>query len=82
VSAHQSVRPPCIGGRHKRVLRSTVAHVDALQIEYSAFCLDNEHNGLISTAKELGVTIIAFSPLGAGFLTGRYTDASQFTDMR
>jgi aryl-alcohol dehydrogenase-like predicted oxidoreductase len=55
-----------------------VAHIDALQIEYSAFCLDYEKNGLIDTAKELGVKIVAFSPLGAGFLTGKYKDRKQF----
>jgi aryl-alcohol dehydrogenase-like predicted oxidoreductase len=57
---------------------STVAQVDALQIEYSAFCLDYEKNGLIDTANELGVKVIAFSPLGAGFLTGKYKDRKQF----
>ena len=55
-----------------------VAHIDALQIEYSAYCLDYENNGLIATAKELGVQVVAFSPLGAGFLTGKYKDPEQF----
>jgi aryl-alcohol dehydrogenase-like predicted oxidoreductase len=32
---------------------------------------DHEDNGLIDTAKELGVAIIAFSPLGRGMLTGK-----------
>lgn len=27
---------------------------------------------LLQTAKELGVTIVAYSPLGRGLLTGRY----------
>lgn len=60
-----------------------VAHIDALQIEYSAFCVDYEQNGLIDTARELGVTVVAFSPLGAGFLTGKYSDPASFNgDMR
>jgi aryl-alcohol dehydrogenase-like predicted oxidoreductase len=33
---------------------------------------------LIATANELGVKVIAFSPLGAGFLTGKYKDTTQF----
>jgi aryl-alcohol dehydrogenase-like predicted oxidoreductase len=59
-------------------LTRQVAHIDALQIEYSTFCLDNEQNGLIDTARKLGVQVVAFSPLGAGFLTGKFKDSDQF----
>jgi len=60
-----------------------VAQIDALQIEYSAFCLDYEKNGLIAAANELGVKVIAFSPLGAGFLTGKFRESDHFNnDMR
>jgi aryl-alcohol dehydrogenase-like predicted oxidoreductase len=31
-----------------------------------------ESNGVLDTAKELGVTIIAYSPLGSGLLTGKF----------
>jgi aryl-alcohol dehydrogenase-like predicted oxidoreductase len=55
-----------------------VAHIDALQIEYSPWFTDHEQNGLIDTARELGVTIIAYSPLGKGILTGKFTSADQF----
>ena len=58
----------------------TVAHIDALQIEYSPWFTDHEQNGLISTARELGVTIIAYSPLGKGILTGKFTSADQFPE--
>lgn len=57
---------------------SPVAHIDALQIEYSAFFLDHESDGLIDAARELGVTIVAYSPLGKGMLTGQYRDPSKF----
>ena len=33
---------------------------------------------MIATANELGVKVISFSPLGAGFLTGKYKDTTQF----
>ncbi|WWD09613.1 hypothetical protein V865_007741 [Kwoniella europaea PYCC6329] len=57
-----------------------VAHTHALQIEYSPWYTDHEQNGLIDTARELGVTIITYSPLGKGILTGKYTSADRFPD--
>lgn len=49
-----------------------VAHIDAVQIEYSAFSLDveSEQVGLLAACRELGVATVAYSPLGRGFLTG------------
>ena len=46
--------------------------IAALQIEYSPFNLDAERNGLIEACRELGITVVAYSPLGRGLLTGRY----------
>ncbi|KAK0447374.1 NADP-dependent oxidoreductase domain-containing protein [Desarmillaria tabescens] len=53
--------------------------IAALQIEYSPFILD-----LIQTARELGVKIVAYSPLGRGLLTGqvRSRDDLEPTDFR
>lgn len=60
-----------------------VAKIDALQIEYSPWFTDHEQNGLIEAARELGVTIIAYSPLGKGMLTGTFTSPDQFgSDLR
>ncbi|KAF9556603.1 Aldo/keto reductase [Agrocybe pediades] len=48
--------------------------IAAVQIEYSPFCLDieDEKIGLLKTCRELGVTVVAYSPLGRGMLTGVY----------
>jgi len=55
--------------------------IAALQVEYSPFTLDiedDENLKILSTAKELGVAIIAYGPLGRGLLTGRYTGPEDF----
>lgn len=55
--------------------RANAVHpISALQVEYSPFTLDIEFPdvGLKKTARELGVTIVAYSPLGRGLLTGKY----------
>lgn len=44
--------------------------VSCVQVEYSIFCTDIERNGLLQTARELGVAIVAYSPLGNGLLSG------------
>jgi hypothetical protein len=38
-------------------------------MEYSPWSLDIETNGIMEACRELGVTIVAYSPLGRGFLT-------------
>ncbi|OCF32142.1 aldo-keto reductase [Kwoniella heveanensis BCC8398] len=58
----------------------SIAKIDALQIEYSPWFTDHEENGLIDAAKELGVTIIAYSPLGKGILSGKYRDPDDFPE--
>lgn len=45
-----------------------VATIDAVQAEYSAFETLHEQDGLIDTARELGVAYVAYSPLGHGWL--------------
>jgi aryl-alcohol dehydrogenase-like predicted oxidoreductase len=42
------------------------------QVYYSLLHRDMEKNGVLETAKELGVTIIAYTPLERGLLTGKY----------
>ena len=43
------------------------------QVRYSLLTRQVETQGIISTAKQLGVTILAYSPLAQGLLTGKYT---------
>jgi aryl-alcohol dehydrogenase-like predicted oxidoreductase len=42
------------------------------QVEYSLLNRGIEKNGILDTARELGVTIIAYTPLASGLLTGKY----------
>jgi aryl-alcohol dehydrogenase-like predicted oxidoreductase len=43
--------------------------IAAVQTEYSLWSRDVE-DGILDTCRELGVTFVAYSPLGRGFLTG------------
>ncbi|KAJ7636662.1 NADP-dependent oxidoreductase domain-containing protein, partial [Roridomyces roridus] len=54
--------------------------IAAYQVEYSPFTLDIEDPkiGLLTTARELGIKIIAYSPLGRGLLTGQYKSPDDF----
>ncbi|RUS28667.1 NADP-dependent oxidoreductase domain-containing protein, partial [Jimgerdemannia flammicorona] len=52
--------------------------ITTLQIEYSPWTLDIEENSILETAHELGVTIVTYSPLGCGFLTGQYKSIDNF----
>lgn len=47
-----------------------VAPIAGVEVEYSPWSLNIEHNGVIDACKELNIPIIAYSPLGKGFLTG------------
>jgi len=47
-----------------------VQPVAAVQSEYSLWTRDPERNGVLATCEELGIGFVAFTPLGAGFLTG------------
>jgi len=56
----------------------------ACQMEFSPFELEIEHDGFLETARELGVGLVAYSPLGRGMITGRYKSRKDFDsdDMR
>jgi len=61
-----------------------VQPVTAVQSEYSLWTRDPEHNGVLATCEELGIGFVPFSPLGAGFLTGKIDTRTTFdiTDFR
>ncbi len=53
--------------------RAAAVHpIAALQSEYSLWTRDVETNGVLATCRELGIGFVPFSPLGRGFLTGRF----------
>lgn len=43
------------------------------QVQYSLLARQIETNGVLEAARELNVTILAYSPLAQGLLTGKYT---------
>lgn len=55
-----------------------VQHLAAVQSEYSLWTRDPERNGVLATCEELGIGFVPFSPLGAGFLTGKIDTTTQF----
>jgi aryl-alcohol dehydrogenase-like predicted oxidoreductase len=61
-----------------------VQPVAAIQSEYSLWTRDVEQNGVLATCEELGIGFVPFSPLGAGFLTGKIDTKTTFdpTDFR
>ncbi|BET50400.1 aldo/keto reductase [Kitasatospora aureofaciens] len=50
--------------------------IAAVQSEWSLFSRDIEA-GVVPAARELGVALVPYSPLGRGFLTGSFADADQ-----
>jgi aryl-alcohol dehydrogenase-like predicted oxidoreductase len=61
-----------------------VQSVTAVQSEFSLWTRDVEQNGVLATCDELGIGFVPFSPLGAGFLTGKINTKTTFdpTDFR
>jgi aryl-alcohol dehydrogenase-like predicted oxidoreductase len=54
------------------IRRAAAVHpIAALQTEYSLWTRDVEEE-ILPTCRELGITLVAYSPLGRGFLTGRF----------
>ncbi|PYI16394.1 Aldo/keto reductase [Aspergillus violaceofuscus CBS 115571] len=56
--------------------------IAAVQVEYSPFSLEIEspQTDLLKTARELGVAVVAYSPLSRGILTGRIRSRADFPE--
>ncbi|KAF7974969.1 hypothetical protein HWV62_10705 [Athelia sp. TMB] len=56
--------------------------IAAIEVEYSPFTLDIEDPkiALLQTARELGVQVVAYAPLGRGLLTGQYKSPDDFEE--
>lgn len=56
-----------------KTIRAAVefAPIAAVEVEYSPWSLDIEHNGVLAACRELKIPVVAYSPLGRGFLTGQ-----------
>jgi len=61
---------------------SAIHPISAVQLEYSPFALDIESpsTAILSTCRELGIAVVAYSPLGRGFLTGQIKSPADFED--
>ncbi|WP_319522990.1 aldo/keto reductase [uncultured Desulfosarcina sp.] len=55
---------------------NAVCSIAALQTEYSIFSRDIERD-ILPACLELNISLVAYSPLGRGMLTGRYSSASE-----
>jgi aryl-alcohol dehydrogenase-like predicted oxidoreductase len=58
---------------------SQVHPITALQTEYSLWSRDPEDE-LLSACEDLGIGFVAYSPLGRGFLSGRYRSIEDLED--
>lgn len=62
------------------IRRAHAVHpVAALQSEYSMWTRQHE-NEIIPTIEELGIGLVAFSPLGKGFLAGKIDETTKFAE--
>jgi aryl-alcohol dehydrogenase-like predicted oxidoreductase len=62
------------------IRRASAVHpIAALQTEYSLWSRDPE-SGILETCRSLGIAFVAYSPLGRGFLTGRFQKEEDFAE--
>ncbi|KAJ6568369.1 Aldo/keto reductase [Mycena vulgaris] len=65
------------------IRRAHAVHpIAAVEVEYSPFNLEIEDPeiGVLDVCRELGITIVAYSPLGRGILTGQVKSAADFPE--
>ncbi|SEW19215.1 aldo/keto reductase [Chitinophaga arvensicola] len=62
------------------IKRASAVHpIAALQTEYSLFTRDVE-DGILATTRELGISLVAYSPLGRGLSTGAINKTGDLSD--
>jgi aryl-alcohol dehydrogenase-like predicted oxidoreductase len=62
------------------IRRAHAVHpITALQTEYSLWTRDPEPE-ILPTCRELGIGFVPYSPLGRGFLSGRFTDPDELDE--
>ncbi|HZY66493.1 MAG TPA: aldo/keto reductase [Rubrobacteraceae bacterium] len=61
---------------HDRLASHDIA-LASNQVEYSLLQRAPETNGVLDTCRDLGVTLIAYSPIAQGLLTGKYAPGSK-----
>jgi len=62
------------------IRRAHAVHpISAVQTEYSLWSRDPE-NGVLPACRELGIGFVPYSPLGRGFLSGRFTSPDELED--
>ncbi|URL58798.1 aldo/keto reductase [Luteibacter flocculans] len=59
---------------------AAVHPIAALQSEYSLWTRDPETTGTLAACREHGIALVAYSPLGRGFLTGAITKPDDFAE--
>lgn len=57
---------------------NNVAHIDAVQVEMSPWTPEILSNGILEWCEKNGTALVAYSPLGRGFLTGQYKSLDDF----
>jgi len=63
------------------IRRAHAVHpITALQSEYSLWTRDPEQNDVLATCRELGIGFVAYSPLGRGFLAGRFSSPDELDE--
>ncbi|GJJ14540.1 hypothetical protein Clacol_008805 [Clathrus columnatus] len=61
--------------------RANAVHpIASVEIEVSPWSYEEETKKVIATANELNITVLAYSPLGRGFLTGQITKAEDIPE--
>ncbi|KAK9492051.1 NADP-dependent oxidoreductase domain-containing protein [Lipomyces doorenjongii] len=79
------VKEGLIGGislsevKPETIRRAAAVHtISAVEVEYSLWSTEARDLGVLSTCAELGIPVIAYSPLGRGFLTGQIRSRKDF----